>query len=172
MAATWALLVEALATEDSVAGLVAVVAGRRILTRHPVVATGAVAALPTRTPAGRPPHGAPQRLLTQKGVERHSLRVPKLPIPTRRMVGERQVGALLLGHRTHTPPRRARGAQGQGRDQDQDGVVPRLVGEAPRPNRRRPLGMRVRPPRRVITAGLVRDQQVREEEDGAANRAG
>jgi hypothetical protein len=150
--------------EGSVAGSVAVVAGRRILTRHRVAVAGVVAALPTRTlVAGRPRHGVPQRLPTQKGAEHHSIRVLKLPIPTRRTAGERQVGAArLLGHRIHTPLQ-TRAAQGQA------GAVLRLVGEAPRPNHRRLLGMTVRP-RRLIMAGLVRDQQVRE--DGVANRAG
>jgi hypothetical protein len=152
--------------EDSVAGSVAVVAGRRILTRRPVAVAGVVAALRTRTPlvGGRPQRGpgVPQRLPTQKGAEHHSIRVLKLPIPTRRTAGEHQVGAL--GHRIHTPlPLQTRGAQGQA------GAVLRLLGEVPRPNRRRPLGMTVRP-RRVIMAGLARGQQVRE--DGAANRAG
>jgi len=162
--------------EGSVAGLVAVVAGRRILTRHPVAGAGVVAALPTRTPAERPLHGVPQRLLTQKGAEHHSIRVLKLPIPTpRRTAGEHQVGARLLGHRTHTPlPTREAQvqAQAQGQGQGQDGAVPRLVGEVPHRNRPPPLGMRVpvRPRRRIIMAGLARDQQVRE--DGVANRAG
>jgi len=151
----------------------AVVVGRRILTRHPVVvAAGAVAALPTRTPlvGGRLQHGLPQRLLTQMGAERHSQRVLKLPIPTRRTAGERQVGARLPGLRTHTPLQTRR-AQGQGQGQGQDGVMPRRVGEVPRPNRRLPLGMRVRQRRRVIMAGLARGHQV-QVEDGAVNQAG
>jgi hypothetical protein len=168
--ATWALPVEALATEGSVAGSAAVVAERLILTRHLVAAAGVAAALPTRTPlvGGRLRHGAPPRPLTQKGAERPSHRFLKHLIPTRRMAGEHQVGARPPGHRTRTPLQpQARVAQGQ------DGAVPRLVGEAARPNRQRPLGTRVRLRRRVILAGPARDQQVREEEDGvAANRAG
>jgi len=156
-------------TEGSVAGLAAVVGGRQILTRHPVVADGVVVVLPTRTPpvGVRPRHGVPRRLLTQKGAEHHSLRVLKLLIPTRRTVGERQVGARLLGHQTHTPLR-TRQTRGRG----QDGAAPRLVGEAPHPNRRRPLGMKVRPRRRVIMVGQARDQQVRQEDGAAKHRAG
>lgn len=173
MAATWALPVEALATEGSAAGSAAVVVGRRILTRHLVAAAGVAAALLTRTPlvGERLRHGMPQRPLTQKGAERPSLRVLKLLILTpRRTAGERQVGARLPGHRTHTPlQQQTRAAQGQ------DGAVLRLVlvGEAPRPNRRRPLIMRVHLRRRVIMAGPARDQRVREEGGAAAaNRVG
>ena len=154
-------------TEGSAAVSAAVVGGHRILMRHPVVADGVVVVLPTRTPpvGERLRHGVPQRLLTQKGAEHHSLRVLKLLIPTRRTVGERQVGARLLGHRTHTPLR-TRQTRGQ------DGAVLRLVGEAPRPNRRRLLGMRVRPRRRVIMAGQARDQQARQEHGAAKHRTG
>jgi hypothetical protein len=69
--------------EGSVAGSVAVVAGRRILTRHLVAVAGVVAALPTRTlVAGRrPAWSSSKRLPTQKGAEHHSIRVLKLPNP-------------------------------------------------------------------------------------------
>jgi hypothetical protein len=138
-------------------GLVAVVAGHPIHTLHLEAEAGAVAVLPTRTPpgAGRRLLGAPRKRLTHtpKGEEHRFIRVPKPQIHTRKKVGEHQVGAHLLGHRTPMLLRIRAVVL------DRDGAVQRPLGEARRRNHR--LGPRARL-RRLTTGGLVQLHRHRE----------